>query len=153
MLQVWWIQSSWWDDFQKGMDHFNPMVGMPIPQEENPENKSIATMNFIKSFFYKAIDEFNKKVLELQRVWLTEESDCIKELIKVLWTQTEKVNEVIRNKYPDIKEAQDNGRWKEDSDQKWWVVDAKENSKKECPDCWEQMDWDTCPECWYTFKS
>lgn len=139
-MMLW--QSGWWDEPKEPM-HFGGMMQM-MP-EETPENKSISTLNFIRSFFYKTIDELNKKTFELNKYNLTEEVDCIKELIKDLWKQTEKINEVIRNKYPEIKEAQDLGRSTKE--------DNGEETPKECPECWEPMDGDTCSECWYTFKS
>jgi len=40
---------------------------MPMAPEETPENKSISTLNFIRTFFYRTIDELNKKINELQR--------------------------------------------------------------------------------------
>ena len=69
----------------------------------------------------------------------------VKDVMKDLWTQSEKLNEVLRNKYSDIKEAQDIARSSDG--------DSKEEAPKECPECWEPMNGDTCSECWYTFKS
>lgn len=137
---------AWRDDEPKREPFINPMMWwMPMAPEETPENKSISTLNFIRTFFYRTIDELNKKINELQRFWLSEEVECLKDVMKDLWTQSEKLNEVLRNKYSDIKEAQDIARSSDG--------DSKEEAPKECPECWEPMDGDTCSECWYTFKS
>jgi hypothetical protein len=64
------------------------------------------------------------------------------------------LNELIRNADSDIKAAQDEGRWENNTKEETSTEEKSEEDDEEieCPDCgWKGKKCDSCPDCWYEF--
>ena len=117
---------------------------------KNPDTVRICKINDLRQDIFRYIDNFAHAIDEFLEYGLQAEADCVKNnIIKDLWKHEEMLNELLRNANPDIKEAQDLGRWVSE-----WDSDNKEPSTVTCPECeWEWEKVDKCPECGYDFNS
>ena len=117
---------------------------------KNPDTVRICKINDLRQDIFRYIDNFAHAIDEFLEYGLQAEADCVKNnIIKDLWKHEEMLNELLRNANPDIKEAQDLGRWVSE-----WDSDNKELSTVTCPECeWEWEKVDKCPECGYDFNS
>jgi len=118
---------------------------------KNPDTVRICKINELRQDIFRHIDGFAHAIDDLLEYGLQPEADCIKNtIIKDLWKHEEMLNELLRNANPDIKEAQDLGRWTSEESSS----EDKESSTVTCPDCWwEGEKVDKCPECEYDFTS
>ena len=120
---------------------------------KNPDTVRICKINELRQDIFRHIDGFAHAIDDLLEYGLQPEADCIKNtIIKDLWKHEEMLNELLRNANPDIKEAQDLGRWEKSEDNT--TSETKESSTVTCPDCWWEWEKvDKCPECDYDFYS
>lgn len=121
---------------------------------KNPDTVRICKINDLRQDIFRHIDGFAHAIDDLLEYGLQPEADCIKNtIIKDLWKHEEMLNELLRNANPDIKEAQDLGRW-ESGEKNENASQPEQPSTITCPECWWEGDKvDTCPDCEHDFTS